>query len=324
MKNPVFFLLLLPILCLAQGTSHYRIAVLCDSLIAHIPDATPPPRLAVLPFVYEGDSSATGPGLEAAECVVAYMKPSKKVKLVDRMNFHKAVMELKLSGSALIEPSNALAVGKLESAQYLLVGNIGTLKGETRISAQIIDVETSAVIAAHSIPITVPEVQTLAKELFSEKSQVQSSILRSVVLPGWGQIYTEHYWRGGICLAAVAAAAGGTIYLGTATAKAKQEWHDWLNWMNSGKPYNDHLTLQYSLGVSDPVQRDNKRLAELHADYSRKYDRTMIAAGAMAALWVVNIIDASIAGVQAHRRFAPYFSADFSGRVSAAGVCIRF
>jgi TolB-like protein len=309
----------------AQGTTQAHLAALCDSLMAHFQSAADTPRLAVLPFAYDGDSSFYGPGRIIAEGVVAQLKKNKKIKLVDRMDFHNAVTEIIASGSTLIDQRTAISMGKLEAAQYLLTGSVGTALGEAKISAQIMEVETGKIVTVAVERADVLDLQQYARELVVEKAQVQSSIFRSTVLPGWGQIYTENYVRGSISLAVCLGALGYTIYMAQMTANANKKYHDYNDYLGTDAWRADmrrdttstHAT--WAEASKDFFYQDTLN----YKDYSRKYDRMVLAGAVTIGVWALNIVDATLCGMESKNKFKLYFSGDMSGEVEA-GVAWKF
>ncbi len=110
------------------------------------------PTVAVLYFDYSGNDdelSFLRKGL--AQMLVTDLSESKKLRLVERIDLESVMQELKLNRSNKIDRASANRIGKLLGARYLITGGYFEFRGDLRVDAKIIDVETGAVkgIGAH-------------------------------------------------------------------------------------------------------------------------------------------------------------------------------
>jgi TolB-like protein/TM2 domain-containing membrane protein YozV len=295
---------------------------LCDSLTRHFPDSILNPRLAVLPFT---DNTGKNQGQAVAELAVNALQKQGKFKIVDRMEFQKAIAEIELGNSDMIDSTAALKVGKIMAAPYLLTGTIGNLFGMCRINAKIIRTETTELMTAATIAVSPVALDGLTKELMNERNQVTPALFRSLVAPGWGQFYSNQPVRGGISLALCAAGVGGTVYF---IWKKETDWRAYQDnpWKYSNKVSQDSANRKFKLDGT-PYKQTLDELARkdtlLYKTYTQSFDRMVVAASATIGVWALNIIDAAIAGAQAKRKFRPYFSIS-EGQRYDAGVAIRF
>lgn len=81
----------------------------------------------------------------------AFIK-DKHFKVIERAQLEKALAELKIGYSGLIDPENARKIGKMVGAGYMVVGSISDLGGKVSIDARIVSIESGeSVTAAYAI-----------------------------------------------------------------------------------------------------------------------------------------------------------------------------
>ena len=84
-------------------------------------------------------------GLE--DVITSTMKKRSRFALVERRNLADVVSELKLSQSGLVEDDKALKIGKMLSADAMLVGSVLERKNSLEIYFRLLDTETTEVVA---------------------------------------------------------------------------------------------------------------------------------------------------------------------------------
>ena len=323
MKHSIILISLLFLLPIhASQSIEDNIQSLCDSLAGQFPDSIASPRLAVLPFT---DNTGKAQGQAVAELVVSCLQNNKRIALVDRMEFQKALSEIELSQSDVIDSASMLEVGKMVSAPYLLTGTIATIFGACRVSAKIIHTETTRIFSSAWVAVAPAELDGLTKELLGERGKISASLFRSMVAPGWGQFYTDHQVRGGVCLAAFLGMAGFTTYC-------------FIQSNNRYNEYSSYESFRYTDSWEDSVKIDSAFSHKswpqiLHEDtlcsernwkrYEDAYDYAMTTLLVTAGVYTLNLLDATLAGAQAKRKFKLYFSGDMRKSVSL-GLAYRF
>ena len=313
-KSVFLFIALAFTAALCAAMPEDRIQSLCDSLARQFPDSIAAPRLAVIPFA---DNTGKAQGQGVAEYVVTCLQKGKRFHLVDRMEFQKAITEIELANSDVVDSASALKVGKILSAPYILTGTISNIFGACKITAKIIRAETTEIMAIASITMEPSELEGITKDLLGERMQVSSTLFRSLVAPGWGQYYSHNYVRGTISLAVCLGALGYTIYMAQLTANANQKYHDYNNFL-----YTDAWVADKN---SDPsfAQKSLEQDTLNYNDYSRKYDRMVLAGAITVGVWALNIVDAALCGAESKRKFKLYFSGNLTGEIEA-GVAWKF
>ena len=305
----------------ARDDARDALAEMADSLLIQLnADTAAVSRLAVLPFADKTQKTNSSRGTALCEYFVSRLRGDGRFTIVDRASFKEMIAEIELSQTDLVDESTAIQAGEILAADAILTGTISEVFGKTRISAKIIRTGTSEVLANASVVAAPAALDGLTKELLGERAQVSSTVFRSVLVPGWGQFYCRRYVRGGISLAASAGGLGYTVYSIVKTHNARAEYDNWAGKWTQDPPK----------GVDGPEWwGDNEdglfyqKKDKLYKEYSDEFDRAVVTGIVTGGIWTLNVVDALIAGVQAKRRFEPYFALD-PGGTSAVGVCVRF
>jgi TolB-like protein len=308
---------------LASQNVEQKIQALCDSLVRQFPDSIATPRLAVLPFT---DITGKSQGQGVAEYVVSCLQKSKRFLLVDRMEFQKAITEIELGNSDVVDSASALKVGKILSAPYLLTGTISNVFGACKISAKIIRAETTELMAAASVAVAPSELDRLTKELLGERTQVSATLFRSMVVPGWGQFYSGHYVRGSISLVAFVGAGIATAVSFVKANNVYQDYRSYEDYRNTA-PFYDGLREDSAITHKTWAQEllaDTLKSQQNWNRYSKAYDQAIMVTAITAGVYALNLIDAIIAGIQEKKKFRPYFSASADMKSVEMGVAWKF
>jgi len=305
-----------PKIITGTGDQMAMISLLCDALTQPV-DTRTSHRLAVLPFTDNTGGKDKNLGSTVAECVISSMQKKSSFVLVEREQFKKAMAEIALSQSGAISDSLALEAGKFLSANYLCAGSISTVMGNDVITARIIATESGQIVSSASISLTPSSVKDISKALIGEKASVGGAMFRSMVLPGWGQFYTDHPARGTIWLVALVGAVGATVYFDMQMNTAKTQWTQAEAQFASFNSMPDKVpTLTVHAKPGEPLDTTYMRFyGQLNNDaqskyntYSNTYDYVLYSGISIGVVWALNLIDASIAGAQSKAKFQPYFS----------------
>jgi len=316
-----------------------KIDLLCDSLLAHLTVHPEKKHIAVLPFTNKTGQPDQGQGIAVAERFIARISAQKTFALVDRVRFDKAMAEIALSQTGVVDDSMALDAGKFMAADYLLTGSITSAFGSCVISATLIQTETGKVMASVSQNVAPMALDGLRKELLGEKATVGASLFRSMVVPGWGQFYADRHVRGVLSLAAFLGASGYLGYRVYQTAAAQEDYDrayasvkGLLNNNAAGlkalvvrEMAADGLDSTSSAYQTYLVRILQERLLDVETKeetYIQSWNNAAIAGGILAGVWALNAIDAAIAGAQSKKKFKLYFSA--AGGSAAISVCGTF
>lgn len=77
----------------------------------------------------------------------AFIK-DKHFKVIERAQLEKALKELKISTTGLVDPENAKKIGKMLGAAFMVVGSISDLGGKASIDARIVNIESGESVTA--------------------------------------------------------------------------------------------------------------------------------------------------------------------------------
>ena len=99
-------------------------------------------RMAILGF--SGDKHYSQDDLDILnEVLIASLSSTNSVQLIDRQEINKTLEETQISMSGLSDQTSALKVGKLVSAELIVIGKVFQIRNKKMFFAKIISVETS-------------------------------------------------------------------------------------------------------------------------------------------------------------------------------------
>ncbi len=129
--------------------------------------------VAVMPFIYTGTDSEIQPlGRGLAQLLVTDLAKSRQIRVLERERMQAILDEMKLSDSAVTEPSTALRSGHLLRAADVVQGSLTSLRGERlRVDAAVVNVASSGVKASAGALESLDQIfdleKTLAFRIFS-------------------------------------------------------------------------------------------------------------------------------------------------------------
>ncbi|MBF0431092.1 MAG: hypothetical protein HQK83_07430 [Fibrobacteria bacterium] len=279
--------------------------------------------IAIMPFKVDENIPADA-GRTISEFAVVNFHSSGRYKIVERQEFSKMMAELELAQSDLVAEEIQIKLGKLLVADRMLVGSVSESFGKRMITARILSVETGEVLSTATTTVGPAAMDDFMKELLGEKGQVSAAILRSAIVPGWGQFYTSHPIRGSISLVAGLGTLGYTIYQYLTAWNSAIEKEDFGNYnydqLNQGSgeakkrindisvACNEQTSVSYEAckrAGADEIDEEIKGLKEAYEDDLLLAN---IMVGVTAGVWVLNMVDATFAGMSAKKKFDLYFS----------------
>lgn len=309
MKKLVFLLIVVSIVQRIQASNDIETSLtnLSDNLFNGI-EIPANSTVAVLPF----ESSDSDEGKAVAEYIVVNLQMNSNITLVDRINFSKTMSEISLAQTGVVNEEHAVSAGKALSAKYIVAGSIKDALGKKIIQANLIEVETSKIMASAKVVLIPNELANFSKELLGEKGKISSSVFRSTLIPGWGQFYTNNKTRGLVSLIACLGSGVATIVSGVTTVSANNEYKEYHNYMWTPDMINDLNTYitQEGITYAEGVEIYEKRESDKYDEYTKKSKRTLILGAVTGGLWTLNIIDAIIAGKHSKNKFDLYFSSN--------------
>ncbi len=226
-------------------------------------------RLAVLNFQEHGEvrhKNARGT-VVSAELVTRFRR-DYSLAIVERSRLEAVLKELELGQTGFVDDKVAPKLGKLLEASVLVLGSVNDAGSTIRINAQMIDVSTGATIVADGVELKSANLVALSSDAVVLRSK-SGAVFRSLLIPGWGQFYNRQPIKGGAIIGVAAGLAGAAITCEILAVVAESTYE-------RARSGNFDAMIQ---------QVDNFALAR------------DILLGALAAVWIYNIIDAYASGV---------------------------
>ena len=179
-------------------------------------------KFAVLPFEEVGETTADKQLglLVAAELTTRLAKSG--LLMVERGQLSKVIEEMALSQSGLVDPSQSAEVGKLAGAQGLVVGTVSEVGDHYKVAAKVITTKDANIVLARDARLPAADLVALSSEAVVLRT-VGGAVYRSLLLPGWGQLYNREPVKGALFVTAEVATAGlGLTYHLLGDAKKKK------------------------------------------------------------------------------------------------------
>src|SRR6266568_3558122 len=247
---------------------------------AHMPGSSRYKRLAVLTFAETGDQAQKQKiGQIVTAEVATNLKRDHGLLLVERTRLNEVMGELKLQQMASPSSSEAAQLGKLAEAQALVLGQVNEVGDRFLVNARIVATETGETLAAESSSVSSAGMVSFAKDAVVLRSK-SDALFRSLLFPGLGQLYNRQPAKGWAFLGTEVALLGTALGFHLAGSKAYTQYQD----------------VGPAPGQSPSAEAS--QLYDLSASRYRTRDDLLIAAG---AVWIVNVVDAYVSGVDGEK-----------------------
>ena len=140
------------------------------------------------------------------ELLISRLEKAKGISVIERKRLKDIVEELSLSQTGLLDDKKARRVGLFAGADILITGSVSEVGADYLISTRVIDVETAKVLKSYETKVPIKSMIALSSDVVVTRTKTDA-LIRSAVLPGWGQTYNKQYLKGYTFLAL----AGSTI-----------------------------------------------------------------------------------------------------------------
>jgi hypothetical protein len=148
-------------------------------------------RWAVTPFSELGDDvKKRHLGEIVAEQVEGSLKRDHGFICVERMKLAKLVQEAALAESGIIDEKDAPKLGELANADLLVVGSVGLLGDTYVVNIRAVATDSAKVVAAATARFHASGLVALSSEAVVLRTK-SDALFRSVLIPGWGQLYNR-------------------------------------------------------------------------------------------------------------------------------------
>ncbi|MFC1503817.1 CsgG/HfaB family protein [Spirochaetota bacterium] len=150
-------------------------------------------------------------GKVASSIITTELKKTGTFDIIDRENIDKAVREMELGMSGLVDADSAVEVGKLVSAHLFLNGDVAEIEGTYIINIRMTLVATGRIIFTDKVEFPKDRMNSMSTLLLTEKKYPIIAGFQSALIPGWGQFYNDEPLNGAITLGLGAGAAGTAV-----------------------------------------------------------------------------------------------------------------
>jgi TolB-like protein len=249
-------------------------------------------RLAVLTFGEVGERAAKKKlGTIVTAEVATNLKRDHGLFLVERAKLGEVLSEMRLQEMTSPDASQASRIGKMADAQALVLGSVAEAGDRYLVTARIVSTETGEALAAESVSVPEAGLAAIAADAVVLRSR-GDALMRSLLFPGLGQSYNRQTAK------AIAFAGTELALLGAAAA-----YH-----LAGNQAHDEYLKVGASAGGSPSAEAT--RLYDLAS--SRYTTRNWLLIGG-AGVWVVNLVDAWVSGVDGQELLGGGATAQASG-----------
>jgi len=130
--------------------------------------------LAVIPFEGRGDAKEFVD--EVTEKMITKLVNLRRFKVIERSALDKIMKEQKFQSSGIVDDKTAVQLGKISGADAMIIGNISFVGGKGKVSARVIDVETSETIAARDARISAASTEIIDKVVENIASMIYNDL----------------------------------------------------------------------------------------------------------------------------------------------------
>jgi TolB-like protein len=105
-------------------------------------------RLAIAVLQFESKGEAQKLNVSVTDKLVTQLVNLRRFKVMERAALEKILKEQKLQMSGVVDEKTAVNVGKIAGADAIIIGDVNIVGGFAKVSARVIDTETSETIVA--------------------------------------------------------------------------------------------------------------------------------------------------------------------------------
>ena len=181
--------------------------MLADTLLEVIPD-NKKSTVSITPFKSSNLENSEGRAL--AEGVIFSTRKAKHLDYFKYKDFKKAVRTVSLRDSKL--EYIPLKIATELKSDYSVSGYIIDIFGEKVITGILRETKSGKVLNVVKVVVVREELDRVTNFVLQERNAISSYVLRSTLLPGWGQVYGNRTTRGIIFMTAALASYSATAY----------------------------------------------------------------------------------------------------------------
>ena len=160
--------------------------------------ATTQKSIALLPIRIAGGANTAAFSVALNGALISGLKQMNRLRVVDRDNLNRVINELQFSQSDLSQARNAIRLGKLVAADYLLNVSIAHDSGVYVINASVIKTETGNIVKSiHPISLKkISEVANAAQTIVNRLLGTEEDVRQDTDYTGtWIVIKTAQFFK---------------------------------------------------------------------------------------------------------------------------------
>jgi len=287
----------------ANGKSPIPPQPFCDSLSAQLmrffPDSIKQCELAVFPFFNTTGDEMLSYGSWVSEYFIYTFRGDPRFTVIDRQSFKKTLAAMDLPLKDILDDSTALETARRVRAPYMMTGTISSNGRDYTIDGRFIDARTGIIITGAQVTASAQAMADLGAQIQKQReiALMTPAEVRSLLVPGLGQMYRKRWVAGAIYMAGFYGTTAGALYEGLGPMKTA---------LNAYNAYKD---------TSDDEQHNpalfRQKGDSLYGIYENKRNIFAPLAIAAGAFWLVNMADITITGAQKKARLRLYYAGDF-------------
>ncbi len=199
---------------------------------------------------------------------------NKGYVLVERERLADILKEAEMAQLGLIDDEKAAEVAGLVGADILILGSVSEVGDRYLINVRAVSRENGTALSAQQVEVHSSHLIAIGSEAVVLKSS-WGAAYRSMIAPGWGQLYNEEPIKAGVFISAEIASVAAVLALHFTGAAVQDDY--------------ENLTLE------DFQKNPNKR-QELQDKRNDLWLARDIMIGAAVGVWLINVLDAAISG----------------------------
>lgn len=182
-------------------------------------------RIAV-PYFEEVGTSAKEQklGRVVAELLAVELGQRAPFVVVERERLGQVMREHRLAGLGIVDSDTAAQFGRVLGAQSLASGTIAEAGAELLVTVRQVDVESGRTVVSAQVPIDRAGLVALSSDMVVKRSKM-GAVFRSMLIPGFGQLYNEAPVKSALFFGAGLATVGGGLGYYLASQSASADYH---------------------------------------------------------------------------------------------------
>jgi len=208
----LLFIIFLPLTAFADKND---VAGTAESIVKELAASIPADDLPSIAFIPFANTSAelsnhnTGAGF--SEILASVWNNKTDHIVMNRSDLSAVADEQSLSVSGMTDPKSSIKLGRLVSAQYIVTGTVSEVGNDVSIVARLVETTGGTIVASAQNSIPRGKLLPVAEASLLTQKEPMTAGFRSLLIPGWGQLYNGNRTRGFVFTGLWAFSAAGII-----------------------------------------------------------------------------------------------------------------